>query len=323
MKKHYWSQLATKYWSKSGRLSADEFHAQIDRCSDKKLARQRVDKVVARYNALCENPNVPETCKAHASHFLREMPFFGVLGDLEDNTHAQSLNKDCTRSFCSWLVVSAIWPDEKMTKEIAAKMCIWWGVEFSAFIPLFPLPDPDDIREYERLFEGRGWEEIEWKGLQHTRQQQSVSAVSTATPILDKKASTFRPQQVSRDENSSLLTASSDLDTVTAGASSGHPTTRNIMEKPKTTANTELTTPSNNQGSSSRQAISYHEQRVRKLESQLKKAKDDQERAKKVAWHEGQAESFKKQYEYHTRKAKGLSAEMEDQGRTPKRQRTT
>ncbi|KAF5679827.1 hypothetical protein FHETE_718 [Fusarium heterosporum] len=322
MEKHHWPSYNIDRWSKLGRLSADEFHSRINRCSDKKLARQRVDKIVARYDALYDNPIVPDSCKAYASDFLREMPFFGVLGDLEDNLHAKSFKYPIRRSFCSWLVVSAIWPDERITREIAAKMCIWWGVEFSAFIPLFPLPDPDDVREYERLFEGQCREEIEWKELQHARQQQSASAVNAATPILDKKTSTSRPKQDSRDEDSSLLNVSSDLVAVTTKVSSRHPATRNAMEKLRSKINN-MPAPSHNQDPSSYQAISYHEKRVAELETQLEKAKADQQRAKKVAWHEGQAESFKKQYEYHTRKAEELSAEMEDQGRTPKRQRTT
>ncbi|KAM0340328.1 hypothetical protein ACHAPU_010541 [Fusarium lateritium] len=201
-------------------------------------------------------------------------------------------------------------------------MCIWWGVEFSAFIPVFPFPNPDNVREYEKRFCGGKRMEIKWKEVQYARQLESVPAVKPATPILETRINTSRSEQAPRDGTSGPPATSSDLIISATGKSSGHPTPGTRMKNLRSVVNTKPTAPLKNQDPSSRQAVSYHDQPVEKLENQLKKAKADRQRAKEVAWHEGQAESFKKQFEYHTRKAEELNAEREDQGRTPKRQRT-
>jgi hypothetical protein len=330
MTKHHWPAEVISRFPRAIALTAAQFESKINGTADESRqvwTRTKISQVVTQYKELRTGP-APDTCTSYTYKFLTENADTWIPKAYLITHHpfTPQIRDFKTASFPKWLVISAIWPESTVTASLAVRMSVWWGVK-ATFPPaglFYPPTSHYSVEGYERLFEGGQMEKIQRNNdlfMAHT-QQTSEMEVEPGTPTLEKTSDASSTQPAARNETTGHPNMASDLTPAIS-----EPVTKDLASlternNSNNAVNTEPVDLSENQNPPELQSVAYHDQRVKDLEKQLKKAKADQQHAQRIAWHKVQVEHHMQQYEYHTRKIDEHAAALKHQERPQKKRRT-
>ncbi|KAM0186383.1 hypothetical protein ACHAPI_011679 [Fusarium lateritium] len=328
--KHHWSDEVISRFPRAIALTAAQFEPKINGIADERRqawTRTKISQVIAQYKELRTGP-APDTCKSYTYKFLTENAdtWIPKSYSITDHPFTLQIRGFKTASFSKWLVISALWPESTVTKSLALRMSVWWGVQ-ATFPPagLFYLPASHySLEGYERLFEGGQMEKVQRKNdlLMAHKQRKSGIEVELGTPTLEKTNDASSSEPAPPNETGGPSTMASNLINETSKPITKDSAYLTETDNFNSATDTETENLSGNQALPRLQTVAYYDQRVKDLEKQLREAKADQQHAQRIAWHKGQAEHHMQQYEHHSRKVRELRAAMNHQERPQKKRRT-
>lgn len=330
MTKHHWPAEVISRFPRAIALTAAQFESKIDGTADEHRqawTRTKISQVVTQYKELRTGP-APDTCKSYTYKFLTENADTWVPKSylITDHPYTPQIRGFKTASFPKWLVISALWPESRVTASLAVRMSVWWGVK-ATFPPaglFYPPASHYSVEGYERLFEGGQMEKIQRNNdlsMAHTQQKSEIEA-EPGTPTLGKTNDASSSKIAARNGITGQQHMASDLIPAASGAIAKDLASLTERNNSNSAVDAEPVDLSEDQNPSELQAVVYHDQRVKDLEKQLKEAKVDQQHAQRMAWHKGQAEHHMQLYEYHTRKVDEHAAALKYQERPQKKRRT-
>jgi hypothetical protein len=219
MTKHHWQTEVISQFPRAITLTAAQFESKIDGTADEHRqawTRTKISQVVTQYKELRTGP-APDTCKSYTYKFLIENADTWIPKSylITDHPFTPQIRGFKTACFPKWLVISALWPESRVTASLAVRMSVWWGVN-ATFPPaglFYPPTSHYSVEGYERLFEGGQMEKIQRNNdlfMAHTQQKSEIE-VEPGTPTLEKTNDASSTQPTARYETTRRPTMASDL----------------------------------------------------------------------------------------------------------------
>ncbi|KAH7262720.1 hypothetical protein BKA59DRAFT_448941 [Fusarium tricinctum] len=285
MIKHHWPAEVISRFPRAIALIAAQFEPNIDGIADERRqawTRTKISQVVTQYKRLRTGP-APDTCKSYTYKFLTENAdtWIPKSYSITDHPFTPQMRGFKTASFPKWLVISALWPESRVTASLALRMSVWWGVTFPP-TGLFYLPASHcSVEGYERLFEGGQMEKVQRKNdlFITCTQQKPELEVEPGTTTVEKANDSSSSKLAPQNETTGHLSMASDLIPAASEPINKDPASLNEPNSSNSAVDAETMNLSENRNSLELPTVVYYEQRVKDLEKKLEKAKSDQQHA--------------------------------------------